>query len=298
MEEDLRYLVAVDGGGTGCRARIADPSGAVIGSGQSGPANAMTDPDRAAFNVIEAAELAAGAAGLAPDALSDAKAVIGLAGVNVGDYGERLRRRLPFAESMVLWDAEIAVRGALGPHDGAAAIVGTGSVFGARDGNAVRLVGGWGFLIGDQASGARLGRTLLERTLLAHDGVGSGSALTDAVLKRFDGEAQEIVSFAHSVKPSEFAAFAPQIFQAAEAGDPIALEIVGEGVAAIEASLRAVMPRDCRRICMLGGLAAPYTPFLAESLKAMLHPAQGSALDGAMAIAVERFTGAWSAARS
>ncbi|MFC6491270.1 BadF/BadG/BcrA/BcrD ATPase family protein, partial [Nitratireductor sp. GCM10026969] len=183
------------------------------------------------------------------------------------------------------------VRGALGPHDGAAAIVGTGSVFGARVAGQVRIIGGWGFLLGDQASGARLGRALLEEVLLAHDGIRPGSALTGAVLARFDHDPGAMVTFGKEARPADFGAFAPEIFAAAEKGDPVAGRLVADGVAAIEAALDAVMPKGCDRLCLLGGLGEPYAPYLGARYRAVLQPPLGTALDGALTLAVERFGG-------
>ncbi|MFC6489993.1 hypothetical protein ACFP9U_18710, partial [Nitratireductor sp. GCM10026969] len=62
--EDKVILLAVDGGGTGCRALVADAQGRVLGRGESGAANIMTDPEGALRHVLEAAGRAADAAGL------------------------------------------------------------------------------------------------------------------------------------------------------------------------------------------------------------------------------------------
>ncbi|WP_011582023.1 MULTISPECIES: BadF/BadG/BcrA/BcrD ATPase family protein [Chelativorans] len=281
-------LVAVDGGGTGCRAVIADRSGIVLGRGESGPANVMTDLSGSLKHILEAVEQAGKQADF-PSSISEHKAVLALAGANVGRFGEELLRRLPFADSIVESDATAAVRGALGTHDGAAAIIGTGSVFGAQSGGEIRIIGGWGFLLGDQASGARLGRALLEETLLAHDRVIQGSSVTQAVLARFGGDPREIVVFGQRARPADFGAFAPEIFACAEGGDAVARKIIAEAVRWIEASLDTVMPPNCDRVCLLGGLGKPYTPYLSERYRALLKPAQGNALDGALALAVEKF---------
>jgi hypothetical protein len=45
------------------------------------------------------------------------------------------------------------MRGALGPGDGTVAAIGTGSFFGRRSGGAYRYLGGWGYQLGDEASG-------------------------------------------------------------------------------------------------------------------------------------------------
>ena len=109
--------------------------------------------------------------------LGELDAVLGLAGANVPAAAERLAARLPFARARIESDAVIAVKGALGEDDGVTAALGTGSVFGVQRGGAVRMIGGWGFLLGDQGSGARMGRALLEAALLAHDGLATRAPL-------------------------------------------------------------------------------------------------------------------------
>ena len=97
--------------------------------------------------------------------------MLGLAGANMAGAGARLAGRLPFAAVRIETDALVALKGALGAEDGIAATLGTGSVFGVQRGGAARILGGWGFLLGDQGSGARIGRALFEAALLAHDGL-------------------------------------------------------------------------------------------------------------------------------
>ncbi|MGO8264342.1 N-acetylglucosamine kinase, partial [Rhizobium ruizarguesonis] len=75
---------------------------------------------------------------------------------------------------------------------------GTGSVYNARRDGRLNGIGGWGFVVGDKASGARLGRDLMERSLLAHDGVRPASPITDAVMTEYGNDPERIVEFAHS----------------------------------------------------------------------------------------------------
>lgn len=285
----MNHLIAIDGGGTTCRALLADANGQVLGRGQGGAANIMTDPDGARASIIAAAESACAAAGLPSDVLAGAGAALGLAGANVRGNGERMRSRLPFAQSVVVSDAVIAMHGALGVHDGVVAILGTGSVFVARDRGNVRMIGGWGFKVSDLASGARLGRSLLEETLLAHDGIREGSELTDAMLEHFEGEPGRIVEFAHSAHPRDYGAFAPKIFTAADEGDGVALRILDEAVAQISEALVAIMPAGGERLCLLGGLAPFYEKRLRQRYGGILRKPLGDALDGALALAKESF---------
>ncbi|MGO4839546.1 BadF/BadG/BcrA/BcrD ATPase family protein, partial [Rhizobiaceae sp. 2RAB30] len=182
----------------------------------------MSDLEGARKNIVEAAKLAFIDAGRDPTLMSTAGAVLGLAGTNVGGYKQQLLEILPFRASLVESDALIALNGALGDHDGAIASIGTGSIFMSRKGERLQTIGGWGFMLGDHASGARLGRSLLQETLLAHDDIHPGSAVTRAVMERFEGDPRAIVKFGSASKPGDFGAFAPMVFDFAAQGDPVA----------------------------------------------------------------------------
>ena len=76
-------------------------------------------------------------------------------------------------------------------------IVGTGSAAMAIADGVRYQAGGWGFHIGDQMSGAILGRELVRRTVEATDGLVSGSPLTAAVLAKFGGSIDAIFMCPH-----------------------------------------------------------------------------------------------------
>jgi glucosamine kinase len=283
------HVIAIDGGGTSCRALVADGSGTPLGRGRAGSANIMTDLEGARKNIVAASEAACAEAGLPAHVVSSSSALLGLAGANIGDYGERIRALLPFRRSIVETDAMIALNGALGAEDGAMAILGTGSIFMARRKGRIRSVGGWGFMVGDLGSGARVGRALLQEALLAHDGVHQGSELTSEILRRFEDDPQTLVEYAHTAKPGEFGTFAPLVFEYAERGDPIGNALIDGAVRSIEEALRAIMPQDCDRLCLLGGLARLYQPFLGPRFRKLVKEPFGDALQGALGLALQRF---------
>jgi glucosamine kinase len=285
----LDYLIAIDGGGTGCRALVAGLDGSVLGRGVSGSANVMTDPEGTCRSIVEAAEAACADAGLSPDVIARSAAFLGLAGANVSRSGERLKAILPFRDCRVVTDSVIALEGALGDADGVMAILGTGSVFVARSGDVIRSIGGWGFILSDLASGARLGQALLQETLLAYDGIHSGSPLTNAVLDRFGNEPGKLVEFAKKASPRDFGSFAPLAFTFADKQDAVAARLLSDAIGSIGEALDAVMPPNCERICLLGGLATLYAKRLDSRFQRLIRPALGDALQGALALARKHF---------
>jgi glucosamine kinase len=285
----LQFVLGIDGGGTSCRAAVATRGGEIVGRAKSGAANIRTDLTGARASIVEAARQAFAAAGLAPDLISSVPALLGLAGSNVGTYRQQLQAILPFSRCVVESDALIALQGALGDADGAIAILGTGSAFMLRRQGTVRTVGGWGFLVGDQGSGARLGRDLLEETLLAYDDIRPASQMTRALLAVFRDNPRDVVEFTTTARPGDFGGFAPMVFEHAERGDPVALEIVARNVAAIESSLAVLDLRDGEPLSLLGGLAALYEPRLSPAVRGRLKSPEQDALGGAVALALRRF---------
>ncbi|TJV43580.1 MAG: N-acetylglucosamine kinase [Mesorhizobium sp.] len=293
----MNFVLGIDGGGTSCRAALANADGMVLGRAKSGAANIRTDLTGARSNIVEAARQAFIAAGQNPELIPQTPAILGLAGANVGTYRQQLEAVLPFSVSRVETDAEIALEGAVGSGDGAMAILGTGTAYMARRQGKSRAIGGWGFQVGDQGSGARIGRDLLEQTLLAYDGVREGSPLTDSMMAVFRNNPEDVVEFTTNAKPGDFGGFAPKVFEHAEKGDSVANWILDRVVADVEASLGALDLADDAPLCLLGGLAPLYAPRLSARYRALLKPPLDDALGGAVQMAVRLFAGHKEAAR-
>ncbi|MBP0482161.1 BadF/BadG/BcrA/BcrD ATPase family protein [Sagittula salina] len=278
------YLIGMDGGGTGCRVAIARADGPVLATTQGGPANATTDLAATVANLRAALDMAAEAANLTLEALRDAPAHAGLAGVISDTIGQRVAEGLPLTRLTVTEDRDIMVAGALGPRDGALAAIGTGSFVAAQGPQGIRSVGGWGFLLSDEASGAWLGRELLRHALRVADGV---SPPTPFVAQTLDqrGGAAGIVTFATSARAHDFATLAPGIVAAARAGDATATGLMTAGAGWITQGLRALDHRDGAPLCLTGGVGPLYAEWLPAPLTAGLTEPQGSALDGALRLA-------------
>lgn len=281
----MTLYLGVDGGGTGCRAAVCGADGLVLGEGEGGAANVFSDAAGARASVVAAAEAALAAAGLAGRA-GEVVAVLGLAGANVGGRAARLEAALPFARARVVSDALVSARGALGAGDGVTAAMGTGSVFAAQRDGAVRTIGGWGFLLGDHGSGARLGRSLAEAALLAHDGLAPGSALLAAVIDEAGGP-DALVAWGQSARPTDFARHAPRLIEAEVGGDEGAAAILRAAVAEVAAAIDLLLAQGRAPVCFLGGLGPYYAGRLADRYDGLVRPARGNALDGALALARE-----------
>ena len=287
----MSLVLGIDGGGTSCRAALATGDGRILSRAKAGAANIRTDLTGARTSIVEAARLAFEEARQDPALMPKTPALLGLAGANVGTYRKQLEAILPFSRSVVETDSVIALEGAVGDTDGAMAILGTGTAFMVRHDGMTRQVGGWGFMVGDQGGGARIGRELLEETLLAHDGIREASPLTEALLGVFRNEPQDVVEFTTTAKPGDFGGFAPMVFDHAAKGDKVAEAILKRAVAFVEASLDALKLREGDPLCLLGGLALLMEPRLSERYRKLVRPPKQDALGGAVAMAARIFAG-------
>lgn len=279
----MTLYLGIDGGGTGCRAAVAVETGVVVGRGEAASANVWTDPEGALANILLAAGAALDAAGNVAR-LGQVHAVLGLAGANVPSAVASLAQRLPFDRVRIESDAVIALRGALGSDDGITASIGTGSVFGVQRNGAIRMIGGWGFQLGDQGSGARMGRALFEAALLAHDGLIDDSPLLSAA-RAEQGGPTGILAFGQRASPADFGRYAPRIVDAAIEGDPAAVEILTKAEADVVRSIDRLMADGPLPVCFMGGLGGLFATRLSGRYSGLLRDPKGSGLDGALDLA-------------
>jgi glucosamine kinase len=281
-----QFRLGIDGGGTSCRARLTDLQGKVLGEGESGPANLGLGIEPACEAVLQAARGALRQAGLADDALRSIDAGIGLAGANVPALAQAFRGvPLPFRCTAVLSDAEVACLGAHLGHDGGILILGTGSQGVVhRDGGFVTL-GGWGFALSDDGSGAVLGRAAVRRALLAHEGVAPSSLFTVAVMERLGNDPAAMVSWAARARPREWGSFARGVFDHATAGDEVALGLVRDSAADVDRLLDRLIALGASRISLMGGIAEPTRPYLSPRFAGVLVTPLGDAMAGALLLA-------------
>lgn len=286
----MSLFIGIDGGGTGCRALLCNASGSTLGVGKAGSANIVSDLDKSYNNIVAASKQAIHGAGLPESTIKDVSAYLGLAGANVESAVSALSTLLPFKQCHIDTDALIALEGAIGNADGAAAIIGTGSIFISRHADRVRMLGGWGFVVSDLASGARLGRACLELSLLAHENIVAPTDLTRKVMDRFNNNQQTLVEYAWAASPGDFGSFAPLVFDFADAGDINAETLRAEAIKTIETTLGALQLNASERFCMLGGLGAKYSEHLGAPYSAWIKPPISDAVSGAAALAVRSFS--------
>lgn len=285
----MNFYLGIDAGGSHTRVRLVSDDGKTIGVGEAGPANTRIGLENSIAQIELAARLAIEEAGLSAEEVGSIRAGLGIAGLNRRGALEGLRAHsFPFASIAIASDAAIACLGAHSGEDGGIVIVGTGSIGFARVDGATVIVGGYGFPISDEGSGADLGLQAIRQSLWARDRRIAHSAMTREILQRFSDSAGEIVTWMETATATDFAVFAPIVMEHASKGDPVAEPIVQDAARAVDRLIRVLFERGAPNCCLMGGLADVLYDWLAAGLRKRLRQPLGDSLDGALLLARSR----------
>ena len=281
-----QFYVGVDGGGTSCRARIEDADGLVLGEGAAGPAATRIGAERSMQAICTASVAAATQAGLAPTSLAQASAGVGLAGFDRKGAREALLGfPHPFRNVVYASDANVACLGAHSGGDGGIVVVGTGSVGFARVKGRELRIGGYGFPISDEGSGAYFGLQAVRLALRAQDGRAAPSPFLLEIMRRLGPDAVGVVAWAEQASATEYASLAPLTLSYADAADTVAEQIVAQGARHVEAMIGLLVEFGAPRISMLGGLASRLVRWLSPDVLHFLSPPHADAMAGALLLA-------------
>lgn len=302
----MPLYLGLDGGGTGCRAIVADER-RLLGRGEAGAANPRAVGEARAWRHIHSAvDQALGQAGLGAEFKPSLHACFGLAGVGRPlDHSAFLAVPHPFASLRLETDVHIALVGALGDEFGALLAVGTGSIIYGIDVQGGRYrVGGWGFPAGDEGGGAWLGLEVARAALYAIDGRGPTSALTKAVVARFGG-VTGLLEWLHGATTKDFAELAPLVLptngEANQDGveqDHVLQRLQREAVMHLTALVEAFdrnYPRGSVAFSAIGSVVLSLLPAVLAAAPARFREGYGVALEtpelGALRLARMRSEG-------
>lgn len=275
-------ILAVDGGGTRCRMALRHAG--QLTRIEVGAVNLSTDFEAAVAELRAGLDRLMTKAGVQAD--TPARAYLGLAGMTGPEMAARLAASLPLQTARIEDDRPAALRGALGPGDGALIHCGTGSFLGLRQGGNTRFAGGWGPRLGDEASAQWVARRALARSLDVADGLGEETPLSRALLEKLEGTAG-VVAFAARATPSEMGALAPLVTAHAAQGDALARAVMIEAVTYLARMLEKMGWNGRGALCLTGGIGPEYRAFLPEPLRLRVRAPAGTPLDGALALAEE-----------
>jgi N-acetylglucosamine kinase-like BadF-type ATPase len=248
--DGARYVLGIDGGATKTLAAVLDRQQRVLHLGHAGPSNEDAVGTRLAVKaVLDATDEALTGAGISHEQL--AASVLAVAGTDTASIDRHLHDTRP-ERWIVVNDVVGAWATATGARPGVGAISGTGSnVFGVGQAHSPEdwvgrtwRAGGWGHLLGDEASGYWLGAQSIIAALHDRDGSGPPTALSEAALEFFRSPSVEALAVSVYTTPltkGEVAAFAVETSRLAQEGDVVARGLYARAAELLGAQIRAVI---------------------------------------------------------
>jgi N-acetylglucosamine kinase-like BadF-type ATPase len=234
--------------------------------------------------VIQSAiRIALGRAKLSADQIHAAG--LGIAGASAEHSAEWLqetmRAALPNAHIAASSDIEIALVGAQAKRYGVIILAGTGSVaYGVNAHGESVLVGGWGYLLGDEGGGFWLGLQALKHATHDYDTrPAHPSRLTVRVLESLKlTTGRGLIGYTYGTGKIDvrgIAELASLVLEESESGEPNAQQIVEQAADALASLVRLTqmrlnMPHNPSDIAFAGGLLQSETP-LSKRLCARLN---------------------------
>ena len=283
--ERLLFL-GVDGGGTRCRARLADFKWRHPRRGHRGAGQHPDQPGRERAVGVRRRRAMPGAG----------RGVVH--GPRCGLPGARRRQRAQGGRcapnprsrsaSAASWSPRTRMRRAWAPT--AARMAGSSSSARAASAGPSTAggAGAWAagaFPVSDEGSGAWIGWEAVQRTLRAHDGRTAWTPLLRRVSQAFDSDPHAVVRWMGSARPRDFGRWAPLVLDHAGHDDPAARAIMRLAAGHIDAIAARLAEHGATRLALMGGLAAGIEPWLSTTTRARLVPPAGDALDGALRLA-------------
>jgi glucosamine kinase len=185
---------------------------------------------------------------------------LGIAGTGRPDERKAIEDALslmyPNIPCKVTPDSEAAHIGAFSNGNGILVITGTGSIVWGRHENSWLRAGGFGYLIGDEGSGMKLGMEGLSAAGLAWDG-GHQTILCELLADEYsitDGASMVKAVYDAGLQPSRIAS---QVLEAAQSGDDVCINICERQAQLLAAQVNIVankIPAEYCNIVVWGGL--------------------------------------------
>lgn len=231
----MKYVMGIDGGGTGSVLKILSLDGMELLSSEGGPTNLSAQSPGEVEAVLK--ELIVGALADSDLKMEDCLSIcVGTAGADRPHQRELLRNIIEGlgieGNIIIKNDAEIALVAGAGALEGIIVIAGTGSIAYGRTANGENFrAGGWGHLIGDEGSGYYIGMRGLNAALRSYDGRGESTLLLPMFLEEMqvtniDGLINYI--YADNFSKSRIANLAKVVDGAFKRGDRVAKAILNE----------------------------------------------------------------------
>lgn len=233
----MKYLIGIDGGGTGSTCVITDPEGSILFRCKGGPTNFLKYDVREvceniyflinkcclklkiSFKEIDSVAIGTAGAGRKKDALFLEK--------ELRKYLNSKRKLI--RKIKVFSDGIIALEGAFPGKRGCILISGTGSIiYGKNKSGEYYRLGGYGNKIGDEGSGYSIGRKGLNAVSKFFDGRGEKTLLADFLKKNYKIDSGQKLIDRIYMGNFDIASFAPYVIKSAGKRDRVSVKILNE----------------------------------------------------------------------
>lgn len=227
----MDYFIGIDGGGTKTAFASFDANGVLLHHCVMPSCHVLQVDNQTAIDILKR-----GLNSVLPHTTSDDNIYIGcgLAGYgNDAHLRKIIENRVECAfkgmKTVIANDAQIGLMGALNGNEGIFIIAGTGSMGLSYRNNEFKRVGGWGYLLGDEASAYWVAKQLLNEYTKQVDGRKEKTKLVDYV-KRYCNLDDDYAIISHvsntlGNKRDEIAKLAPIVYQLAQVNDTAAMDI-------------------------------------------------------------------------
>jgi|HubBroStandDraft_1064217.scaffolds.fasta_scaffold87203_2 glucosamine kinase len=282
----MSVILGIDGGGTNTRAAIV-ANGKVVGTGQSGSIKRLrVGAEAAEANLRAALKEAFAQSGMKDiDAASCGVASASMPGITewiaavFSDFG--------IEKFEVVGDEVIALDAAFQGGPGILQIAGTGSntIGRAADGSR-ESAGGWSSRLGDEGSGYWIGVNAVRRALHAYDREEPTQVIAKVSEIWGTPTMDDFINLGDSTPGPDYAALAPVIHELAEAGDPVAVGVLGQAAADLVAFVLLVRSKLRRKHKIAGEVPVAWTGSVIEKTPMVREAFFKGLRDGAPAMPV------------
>jgi N-acetylmuramic acid 6-phosphate etherase len=286
----VQFIIGIDGGGTKTIGRIENLNTGETHEQLGGSSSLTNDFEGACVTLMQIIE------SLMAKAKCQAKQVVvtmGLAGAGNQSQVARLKRRLamPFAALDVFNDARTSLYGANQGKPVAMVALGTGSVGASLDeDNNENYVGGWGFPIGDEGGGAKLGYLAIQKLLLELDTYDNPKSPLSCYLNEHLGPSRdELLNWLRVASPADYASLAKAIFELASECE-VAKNVILTHCKDVEALIELTRKQQAVPVVLMGSLAGPSLKYMDKSVADSCILQVGSSLEGACFLAKQKLT--------
>lgn len=283
-----QFILGIDGGGTKTIGRIENIETGACFEQHGGSSSLTNDFEGACVELMQIIESLMAKAQCKANQIA---VVMGLAGAGNQTQVSRLKRRLsmPFVLLEVYNDARTSLFGAKEGKPVAMVALGTGSVGAMLDENQQEhYVGGWGFPIGDEGGGAKLGFMAIKVLLNELDAFGSAkSKLAQSLMANLGPNRDDLLNWLRNATPAAYAQLTRLVFDLAPQC-PQAKGIALQHAKDVEELILLTRKDHDIPVVIMGGLAEPTWQYLPQNTRTFCELQQGSSLEGACFIAKQK----------